>query len=173
MTTIEIVILIILALCLAWGYKKGVVVQLGSLLSFAIAIAACQIFGDAASDAVLAIIGHKPPEADASLTEMARESMAVYAAKVIGHTVLFLLVWLGVWLASRTVRFMAKSVHLGFIDAAAGALFMALKGALIMSIIVNFAKFVAPESGLATNDGPIIGGVADFAPMLLGFIQNS
>lgn len=164
MTGIEIFIVILLVASLAWGYKRGIVVQMGSLLSFAVAIAACRILGDTVSDAVFSMMDGDDPS---------QSSMNLFMAKCIGHISVFLAAWLAVWLLARTVKFFAKAIHMGFIDSLAGALFMAFKTGLIISFIVNFAKVLAPGCALATNNGPVMTAISELAPFILGYVQHS
>lgn len=72
MSATDIIILIILALSAIWGYKRGIVVQLGSLLAFALAIAACHLFGDAFSAILINIFGGKDQPADPSQALMTK-----------------------------------------------------------------------------------------------------
>ena len=162
MTGIEIFIGVVLIACLIWGYTKGIIVQLGSLLSFAIAIAACQIFGDAFTSVIEAIMGGH---------EQVNDPASEFMASSVAHVLLFLIVWLAVWLIARAMKLVVRTARLGFIDRLAGALFMVLKGALIMSFVINFARWAAPSSALAGKDSVITDGVGDIAPMLLGFIE--
>lgn len=166
MTGIEIFIIVVLVACLIWGYSKGIIVQLGSLLSFAVAIAACQILGDPFTSVIEAMMGG--PE---EVANPANSAMSHFMASSVAHVLLFLLIWLAVWLIARAMKLVVRTARIGFLDRAAGALFMMLKGALIMSFVINFARWAAPSSALAGNDSTIIGGVGDIAPMLLGFIE--
>lgn len=160
-------IYIVLAVCLIWGFKRGIVVQLGSLLAIALALAACHLFGDAATQAATYMLtgSHELP------SDPAQSSMTHFAASCIGNLVLFVAVWLVVWLLSRLVKFAAKTIKLGLADSICGSVFMALKGGLIISFIINLAKVVAPESALATYNSTVTEWIADLAPMLLGFFQ--
>lgn len=166
MSGLDIAVIVLLIASLLWGYKRGIVVQMGSLLAFALALAACHIFGDAATHAVMAMMGGEDV-----VTDAAGSSMSAFMASCIGHVALFVIVWLGVWLLARTVKFMAKALHLGFIDSLGGALFMMLKTGVVMSFILNFARFMAPDSALGRADGIVAGFIGDLAPALLGFIQ--
>lgn len=164
MTGIEIFIVILLVASLAWGYKRGIVVQLGSLLSFVVAIAACRIMGDAASNAIFSMMDGEDPS---------QSSMNMLMARCMGHIFVFLAAWLAVWLIARTIKFFAKAVHMGFIDSLGGALFMVFKTGMVISFIISFAKVLAPGCGLATGDGPVLKALSGFAPLILGFVQQS
>ena len=166
MSGFDIFALAVLVASLLWGYKRGLVVQMGSLLAFAVALAACRIFGSAATDAVTAMMG-----GNEVVNDPAQSSMTHFMASCIGHVTLFIIVWVGVWFLARTVKFVAKALHLGLLDGLGGALFMALKSGLIMSFFINFARFIAPNSALASSDSTIADAIGDLAPTLLGFIQ--
>ncbi len=161
---IEIFIVILLVASLLWGYKKGIIVQMGSLVSFFVALATCRILGGVVSDAIFtAVHGDNP----------AYSSMDMFMAKCFGHIFVFVATWVVVWLMARTMKFFAKAIHIGFIDRITGALFMGLKTGMIVSLIINFAKTVAPESALAASKGPVSGVVSEIAPFILGFVQQS
>ncbi|MDE5686234.1 MAG: CvpA family protein [Paramuribaculum sp.] len=168
MSTTDIIILIILVLSAIWGYRRGIVVQLGSLLAFALAIAACHLFGDAVSAILMNLFGGKDQPSDP-----AQALMTKWTAECVGHILLFLIVWGGVWLFARTVRYIGRKLCLGFLDSLAGAIFMLLKSGLVISFFVNCAKFIAPSSALARDTTGIGGFVAGLAPELLGFLQLS
>lgn len=164
MTGFEILIIVLLVASLAWGYKKGIIVQTGSLLSFFVALAACRILGDAASDAVYAMMDGSDPS---------QSLMNRFMASCIGHIAVFAAAWIGVWLLARTVKFFAKAIHIGFLDRACGSVFMALKTAMIISMVLAAARTFAPNSSLATSESPVIKGVSEIAPFILGFVQQS
>lgn len=166
MTTIEIIVSILLVISAIWGYQRGVIVQIGSLFAIVAAIVVCHIFGDLASTIALSVIGGEDVASDP-----AQSSITAFAAKCIGHVSLFLMVWMAVWFLTRTLKSMIRAVKLGFVDRIAGATFMALKCGLIISLIINFMKAVAPASGIATASGPVISNVGNLAPQLLGFLN--
>ncbi len=164
MTGFEIFILVLIAASLAWGYKKGIIVQMGSLLSFFVALAACRILGGAASKAVLAMMDGSDP---------AQNAVNQLMASCIGHIAVFVAAWIAVWLLARTVKFFAKAIHIGLLDRICGAIFMVLKTGMVISMILSAIRTVAPESAMATSDSPVIKGVSELAPFILGFVQQS
>lgn len=166
MTGLNIFVLLLLCAAVIWGYRRGIVVQIGSLLAFALAIAVCRIFGGAATDIVMTTMGGKE-----KVINPAQSLMSRFMAECIANVTLFVIVWIGVWFLSRAVKFVANSLRLGFLDSLAGALFMLLKAGLVISFIINLARFAAPDSALAKAQGAIMGTLADLAPGLLGFIQ--
>lgn len=168
MSGTDIIILIVLILSAIWGFRRGIVVQIGSLLAFALAIVACQLFGDAVSAVVMDIFSDKNAAADPT-----QKLMADWTAECVGHVLLFVAVWTGVCFLARTVKYISRKLCLGFFDSLAGALFMLLKSGIIISFIINFAKFIAPSSALARDTDGIGGLIADLAPRLLGFLQLS
>lgn len=161
MNGIELILAAVLVLTAVWGYRRGVVMQIGSLLAFVLAIVVCRLFGDAATDVVASMIGEGK---EASVDPMSR-----MVASTIGHVALFLIVWLGVGLTARALKLVVHTVHLGIVDRLAGALFMAFKAALVASFIVNFAEAVAPASSVANPCGELGRYVKALAPTLLGF----
>ncbi|MCM1348818.1 MAG: CvpA family protein [Firmicutes bacterium] len=166
MTGIDLFIIVVLLAGAVWGYSRGLVVQLGSLVAFAVALVACRVLGDVAAHAVMAMMG--TDETAAAGTD---GSMKLFMASCIGHVALFVIVWAGVWLLARTLKMMAKALHLGLLDGIGGGLFMVLKAGVIISFILNFARFVAPNSALAQSQSAVTEAVAKLAPALLGYIQ--
>lgn len=166
MSGIDLFIIVILVASAIWGYTRSIVKQLGSLLAFALALAACHIFGDLATDAVTSMMGGED-----TVSDPAQSSMTHFMAACIGHVALFVIVWIGVWFAAKAVKFVAKSLHLGLIDSVGGSLFMLLKAGVVLSFILNFARFMAPNSALGSCNGTISEIVVRLAPALLGFIQ--
>lgn len=163
----ELFVTLILAAAAVWGYRRGILVQAASLLAFVVAIIACHLFGDAATAVVSAILGGKEAVADP-----AQSCMSHFMAECIGNALLFTVVWLGVGLLARTVKSVVKSLHMGLFDSLGGALFMVLKAATVISIIINIARFAAPNSTLAGGNGGLLGVLAEIVPGMLGFIQS-
>lgn len=166
MTTFEIIVTILLVISAVWGFQRGVIVQISSLLAIIVAIVMCHIFGDAATSMAAAMMG-----GEEAVTDPAQSSMSMFAAKCIGHLSLFLFVWLGVWFVARTLKTMVKAVRLGFLDKLGGALFMLLKCGIVISLFINFMKVASPSGSIATATGPVIDPVANLAPQLLGFLN--
>lgn len=166
MSTLEIIVTILLIISAVWGFQRGVIVQIGSLLAIVVAIIICHIFGDAATSMTVALMG-----GEESVTDPAQSSMSMFAAKCIGHISLFLVAWLGVWFVARTLRTMVKAVRLGFLDKICGALFMLLKCGIIISLFINFMRIVSPAGSIATASGPLTDRIAELAPRLLGFLN--
>lgn len=165
MNGIELILAVVLVLTAVWGYRRGVVMQIGSVLAFVLAIVVCRLFGDAATDVVASMIGYGKEAASAPSVD----PMSQMVASIIGHVALFLIVWLGVGLTARALKLVVHTVHLGIVDRLAGALFMAFKAALVASFVVNFAEAVAPASGVANPGGELGQFVKALAPTLLGF----
>lgn len=161
--TTELIILIVLLLALMFGYKRGLIVQLGSLLAVIIAIVICHLFGDAATS-----MFYNPAEGGSEV----ENSMSLFAAALFGRMLLFAVVWAAVWFVARSLKQIIKVVHLGFFDRLGGAVFMLLKCAILLSLLLNIAKVVSPDGSIATSTNSLVTSVTGFAPFLLGFLNH-
>ncbi len=124
MDAIDIFLIIILAGGAIIGYRRGLVVQLGSIFGFVGAVIACRLF----ASAIVKLVGAE------SATAIA---MAYVATFVLGY--------LAVYLASRTVNSMLHSIKLGMVDHVAGAAFKVLQYAVVLSIFAQIWLAILPS----------------------------
>lgn len=162
MNILDILILLALVVGFVVGYQSGVVRQIGSLVSFAIAVVACYLFGGAASEVACSVMG---VTAESNVQARATASIA-------GHVALFLAVWMLLWLVVRMVHMVVTAVHLGLINRLLGALFMVLKIAVMASVLLNVWKAVAPSSDLLAASGRITSMTMEVGPKLLGVAES-
>ena len=153
----ETIIIILLCAALVWGWSRGIVRQLGSLASFLIGLIAVYLFGSVAAEVVenLAGVTDETPV------------VKVLACDIIGRGLLFLLVWLAAGVFTRTVHQLVRMAHLGAVNSLLGALFMAIKFAIVISVLLNLWGAVSPQAEQLQNPGPLTQALGEFGPALL------
>ena len=162
MDTITIITIIILAAALILGAIKGFIRQLGSFAAVVIGIIACRIFSGQATQLAAKVLGVSP--ADSALNH--------YMCAIIGCAGVFLAVWLVVWLIARLIHKVISAVKLGPLNSVAGALFMAFKWMLVLSIAFNAWLAVSPTTRALARPSDIVEAVESIAPKVLGFIKD-
>lgn len=165
MNIITILIIITLVASLIVGFRRGIVREVGSLCGIVLALLACRLFGDAATDVASTVLSVKEENS----------AFSHYAAAVVGRGCLFLLVWLGVYIVARLLRSAIHAVHLGILDRLTGALFCCLKWNLVLSLLLNLAHIVSPSSDIWTPAGgkAVVDSWLAFAPWLFGAIGGN
>lgn len=162
MSFIDIVILVIFAGAVIYGFYRGVIAQIGSVAAVIVGIIACRIFGDAATELTATLL----PEITSN------PDTARYACSVIGNVVLFLLVYLTVKLLASLIKKVANALLLGFVDKIIGAVFCIFKWFLVASLVLNVWCLVFPDSNLVKSStiagGKAIEAILELAPALLG-----
>ncbi len=162
MSITDIVILVIFAGAVVYGFWKGIISQIGSVAAVILGIIACRLFGDEATDLTFTL-----------LPELAKDpDTARYACSVIGNVVLFLLVYLTVKLIASLVRKIASSLLLGFVDKILGSAFCIFKWFLVASIVLNVWYLIFPDSIIVKTSklagGKAIDAIMELAPAILG-----
>lgn len=134
MTIVDAIILLIVLGGLVLGYRKGLIGQLSSLISWVVAMVLCYKCGDAARDLFLAIV---PSAASWPLSSI--------TVKTVALAFTFLLVLVAIRLVMRLFKGALKSVNLGFIDKLGGSLLFMFKYAFILSIGLNLLYAFNPD----------------------------
>ena len=134
---------LVLAIPLLWGaYKgmrKGLIVELSSVLAIILGISACSRF----SDMMAAFLG-------AHL----HSHISAFYLSVISVIAVFLLVVIGVFFIAKGIEKLARALLLGTVNRIFGAVFGLLKWALLLSVllyffdILNQKALLVPQSGL-------------------------
>ncbi len=162
MSFIDIVILVIFAGAIIYGFWKGIISQIGSVAAIILGIIACRIFGDAATDLTATL-----------LPELAKNpETSRYACSVIGNVILFLLVYLTVKLLASFIKKVADALLVGFIDKILGAAFCIFKWFLVTSLVLNIWCLIFPDSSIIKHSslagGKAINAIIELAPAILG-----
>ena len=134
MTLIDALIILIVVGGLVLGYRKGLIRQLSSLVSWVVAIVLCYKCGDAARDLFLAIV---PSAAEWPLSSITVKTVSLAFA--------FLLIMVIIRLAMRLFKGTLDAVKLGFIDKLGGSLLFMFKYAFVLSIVLNLLYAINPE----------------------------
>lgn len=134
MTFIDIIIVLIVAGGLVLGYRKGLIGQLASIVSWIIAIVLCYKGGELAHDLFLAIV----PSA-------ASWPLASITVKTVSLAFAFVLVMLAIRLVSRLFKGALNVVNLGLLDRVGGSLLFMFKYAFILSIGLNLLYAINPD----------------------------
>lgn len=134
MTFIDILILLIVLGGIVIGYRKGMLGQLSSIVSWIASIVLCYCCGDVIADIFLAIV---PSAAEWPLSSITVKSVSLALA--------FLVVMLAIRLVTRLFKGVIHSVNLGFLDKLGGALLFMFKYAFVLSIGLNLLYAMNPD----------------------------
>lgn len=163
MNILSIIIILVGAGALIYGYQRGIVKEAVSLVSLLLGIVACRLFGAEAAAGAARLLGHDPEAG----------GLSHYADIVIGYGMLLVIVWVAVYFLGRMVRGVVRAVHLGLIERLAGSLYVCAKWMLIMSMALNLVYLIAPHASFWGSDPPsgIAEAVLAFGPWLLGALS--
>ena len=134
MTLIDAILILIVLGGLVLGYRKGLVKQLSSLVSWAVAIILSYKCGDLARDLFLAVV----PSA-------ARWPLSSITVKTVSLAFAFLIVMVAVRLLMRLFKGALDAVELGFLDKAGGSLLFMFKYTFVVSIVLNLLYAINPD----------------------------
>ena len=135
MTLIDCILLLILLGSLVIGWRKGLVRQTASLVSWAVGIVVCLFFGDEITRLFLAI----NPDA-------ANWPLASITVKAVALAIFFLLVTLTLRILSYITRKVIKAANLGCIDRVGGAALFLFKWLMVVSILLNLLYAYNPDA---------------------------
>ena len=134
MTLVDAILILIVLGGLVLGYRRGLVRQLSSLVSWVVAIILSYKCGDLAHDLFLALV----PNA-------AQWPLSSITVKTVSLAFAFLIVLVAVRLIMRLFKSTLDAVKLGFLDKAAGSLLFMFKYTFVVSIALNLLYAVNPD----------------------------
>jgi uncharacterized membrane protein required for colicin V production len=134
MTIVDAIIILIVLGGLVLGYRKGLIGQLSSLISWVVAIVLCYKCGDLVKDLFLAFV----PSA-------AEWPLASITVKTVSLAFSFLIVMVVIRLLMRLFKGTLESFHLGFLNKAGGSLLFIFKYAFLLSIALNLLYALNPD----------------------------
>ena len=134
MTLIDAILILIVLGGIVLGYRKGLVGQLSSLISWAAAILLCYHCSDFAHDLFLALV----PSA-------AQWPLASITVRTVSAAFMFLIVMVAVRLLLRVFKGMLKAAKLGIIDKLGGSLLFMFKYAFVVSVALNLLYAINPD----------------------------
>lgn len=135
MTFVDVLILLIALGALVIGWRKGLIKQLASLVSWAVGIIVCLFLGDEVTQLFLAI----NPEA-------ANWPLASITVKAVALSILFLVVTLVIRVIAYVTRKVVKVARLGCLDRIGGAALFAFKYMFLLSIVLNLLYAYNPDA---------------------------
>jgi membrane protein required for colicin V production len=132
---------IILIIPVLWGFykgfKKGLIVELASILAIILGIYACAKF----SDAVATFVG----------TEMHSHLSSLYLS-VLADIILFIGILILVFMLAKGVQKLAEKMLLGLPNKIFGGIFGAFKWALLVSVLLYFFDILNTRAGIVGAD---------------------
>ena len=134
MTIVDAIIILIVLGGLVLGYRKGLIGQLSSLISWVVAIVLCYKCGDLVKDLFLAFV---PSAAEWPLSSITVKTVSLAFA--------FLIVMVVIRLLMRLFKSTLESFHLGFLNKAGGSLLFIFKYAFLLSIALNLLYALNPD----------------------------
>lgn len=167
MGILDVIFIILFAGGAVIGYRKGAIKQIASFAAVAAAVLACRTSGEWAASLAAKLLGADDPAAS---------SMTIYSAKILGYGALFGVVWLGVWLIAGFFRKATHAIMLGALDRVAGSVFLILKWFMVVSLMLNLWKIIAPDSPIFSASKLAGGGllriVMEMTPWILGALRG-
>ena len=161
MTFIDSVLVLIFLGSLVIGWRKGLIRQMASIVSWVVGVVVCLFFGDAVTRLFLVL----NPEA-------AQWPVPDITVKTVSLSMLFLLVTLTLRVVVYLSRKVVKAARIGWLDRVAGAALFAFKYLFVLSILLNFYYAFHPEASTFTTrhmlDNKPYEFTLDLMPRVLG-----
>lgn len=168
MTVFDIVILIIFVVAAVIGFRKGFIVQVGSLAAIVIGIIACRMFGSQ----VIELISPAPSVDDA----VNPNSCPSYLYTIVAYCVIYLVAYYAVVLVVKLLKLVAHTVLLGPLDRIGGAIVSVIKWFIPVSLVLNLYLAINPDCDLTDKvhiaSGQPVTWIIDLAPALFGALTD-
>lgn len=152
MNVITILVLAVIVFGAVYGYVRGIVKQMGSVVAVILAVLACRAFGDTVSGWIQRGLDLGP-----------------VTAQGLGYAVVFLAVWFGIWLLARTLHAVVETVKLGWLNSGLGAIFMTFKFMMVLSLLMNLWSALLGNEWL--QGGALVDWAMRFAPEVWGMMK--
>lgn len=157
---------IILAIPLAWGlfkgFRKGLIVEIASILAIIMGIYACSRF----SDMVAAYIG-----------ENLHTHLSSLYLSIIATVLVFVGILILVFFLAKRLEKVAEALHFGLINHLLGAIFGLLKWALLLSVILYFFDILNTRAGIVNaaslQHSWLYSHLVQFAPLIMPILLKS
>lgn len=155
MTTLDVIILAVFAGSVAYGFYRGVIVQVGAVAAILFAVVLCRLGCYPLAEF---IAGDGEPS-----------SIDVVVAKVI----VFVAGYLGVRVVASLFKKVTHSLSLGGLDRLGGAVFSLFQWMLVLSLLLNLWLVIKPDASLAEMstlaNGHAAPAIVRLAPVVLGW----
>ncbi|MGN0229729.1 MAG: CvpA family protein [Muribaculaceae bacterium] len=135
MTLIDVIMLLLLGVGVVYGYMRGMIKQMSSIMGFVLGIIVCNMMGDSATEVLKEVI---PSSAEWPMPSVTTHAMAVI--------VLFVLVWLSVKVAGMFLKNTIDALHLSILDRIGGSALNVFKYFFGLSILLNLWLLISPKS---------------------------
>ncbi|MDE5607462.1 MAG: CvpA family protein [Muribaculaceae bacterium] len=162
MAPIDIIILVIFVAAAAYGWWRGMIVQIGSLAGILLGILLCRLFGDGFANFLINTFGGDGPVSPDTR----------YATGVAANVILFILGFIAAKLVARLIKAVTQAVRLSLIDKLCGVIFSIFEWFLIFSILLNIWQAFRPSDPIIRNsslgNGRAAHAILNLAPNVLG-----
>lgn len=156
MPKLDILILIVFVVSVAYGFRKGVIVQAGALGGILLGVILCHLGGNYIA-CLIAGDGQTP----------------TYIDSVMANIILFIIGYLSVRIVAHFFKTVVKSLSLGALDRIGGALFSCFEAMLALSILFNLWLLLKPSTNFSAlshiGNGHAIHAILSLAPKLMGW----
>ncbi len=159
MNFIDIILGILLLLAAIGGFRKGLIIELASLVALILGIWGAIHFSYITSNFLIETFGWKWDH-----------------LSIVSFIITFIAIVVVVHIIGKTLTKVAETVLLGFVNKLAGLVFGFLKGALILSIVLVVFDHINEGTGLLSEDtkteSRIYEPLKNFAPSVFPFIDS-
>lgn len=149
----DIICLIIIVAGFVFGYKRGIIAQIGSIIGISLGIVFCHIFAGRLAE---------------SFCDPSDDISTILLAKIMSFFIIFAICYIGGRLLGTAASGIVKTIHLGFLNKLLGAVFTMAEYTLFLSLILNAWIAAFPATRILSNYDGVKQFVIDFAPDILG-----
>lgn len=157
MSAIDILIIFVFIVSLIYGFRKGVIIQIGAVGGVVVGILACRLFGHWLTGV---FAGDGADEND------------IYISGVFANVLLFLAGYISARIVARLVKTVTNALCLSIVDRLAGALFSLFQWFLVMSLLMNIWQAFRPDIDVTAKstigNGRAAKAIMNLSPKVLG-----
>ena len=159
MSSLDFIFLVAVAVSAIYGYYKGFVSQIGSLVGVMVGMILCRVFAEDLAQFMNVIFLDSTTSKDSSR----------FLNSVIAQIVIFMIGYFGVRILAKVMSITLNTVKLGKVNSIFGAIFGLVQGLMLLSLSLNLWIAIFPESEIATDSNSFFDeAVIDLAPNVLG-----
>ena len=159
MSSLDFILLVIVAVLAIYGYYKGVVSQIGSLVGIIIGIILCRVFAEDLTQFMNGVF----------LDSTSTKESSMFLNSVIAQVVLFMLGFFGALFISKLLSLTLDTIKLGKVNNILGSIFGVVQGVIILSLALNLWVAVFPNSEIVTDSSNFVDeALINLAPDVLG-----